>query len=225
MGFIADLRAVSDIQKIKSGGTAKLSISQITGLIINLADAKRNLESSKYNKICELFDKLRKCNTKTEMTYQTYLLYAVDVIKRFDAIAPYEKYSGGNETELSFLMDEIRGNVEQQAKNDTDCNSTEADAYATSLAPHSNGLADIEDAKQFTKILISYPALGKEKVLNDFDDFVDAIVKKYGPLQALPVGSFFMGALNANEIISNKELENMTYSFRQAILNTLSADK
>ena len=38
-----------------------------------------------------------------------YLDTAVKIIKQFDEIAPYEKYSGGNEIEFSFLMAEIRG--------------------------------------------------------------------------------------------------------------------
>ena len=33
---------------------------------------------------------------------------AIQIIKRFDAIAPYEKYSGGNELEYSFMMEELR---------------------------------------------------------------------------------------------------------------------
>ena len=108
MGFFSDIKAIGTIQKIKNGGTAKLSISQITGLIINLADAKNNLPDSKYKQICALFDDLRTCNTKFEMNYEGYLQQAIDIIKRFDVIAPYEKYSGGNETEFSFLMDTIR---------------------------------------------------------------------------------------------------------------------
>lgn len=220
MGFIADLKALGDIQKIKSGGKAKLSISQITGLIINLSDAKRNLEAQRYTEICLLFDKLRKCNTKIEMTYETYLLYAVDIIKRFDAIAPYEKYSGGNKTEFSFLMEEIR----DKSKNNS-CSNTEVNAYATSIVQQSNGLADLSDAIAFTEILLLYPKMGKEIVLDSFDDFIDGIIKKYGHLQALPTVSFFMGVLNANNIISNVELENMTHSFRQAILKAISGEQ
>ena len=34
---------------------------------------------------------------------------AVKIIKSFDEIAPYEKYSGGSEIEFSFLMEDIYG--------------------------------------------------------------------------------------------------------------------
>ena len=221
MGFIADLKALSDFQKIKSGKRAKLSISQITGLIINLPDANRNLDASKYNQIFSLFTDLRKCNTKMEMTYQEYLLYAVDIIKKFDAIAPYEKYCGGNEIEFSFLMDEIR-KKEDQPKNDDHYNEAEIEEYVTNIVQQSFGMVDRNDATEFVKILVSYPSNGKERLLKAFDEFVDDLVEKQGPTQALVSGSFFMGVLNVNGIISKVELEKMTSSFEQAMLNMVS---
>ena len=48
MGFFSDLKAIKDVQIISEGGTAKLSMSQIVNLIINLPDANRNLSSDKY---------------------------------------------------------------------------------------------------------------------------------------------------------------------------------
>lgn len=43
--------------------------------------------------------------------FHTYFVcFKIKIIKKFDAIAPYEKYSGGNEIEFSFMMDDIRNN-------------------------------------------------------------------------------------------------------------------
>ena len=94
MGFFSDIRAIKDVQKLKDGGKEKLSISQIAGLITNMYDASKNLDSDTYKKVYKLFTDLRKCNTKIEMDLEGYYKTAVDIIKRFDAIAPYEKYSG-----------------------------------------------------------------------------------------------------------------------------------
>lgn len=116
MGIFGDLKAAKDVQKLKNGGTAELSISQITGLLINLIDANKKLSKEKYNEIFKLYSELRTCKTKMKMDLNGYYETAVDIIKKFDKIAPYEKYSGGNEVEFKFLMDEIR-NDESSSSN------------------------------------------------------------------------------------------------------------
>ena len=113
MGIIGDIKAINDVQKIKNGGVAKLSISQITGLIINLMDANKNLSNDEYNRVYKKFCEFRKCKTKIDMDMDGYLKTAVDIIKEFDKIAPYEKYSGGNEIEFGFLMNDIRAEREE----------------------------------------------------------------------------------------------------------------
>lgn len=109
MGIISGIQAIFGVQKIKNGGMAKLSISQVTSLIINLPDAQKNLSKGEYNKVSSLFRQMEKCTTKIPMNMDSYLDTAVKIIKKFDEIAPYEKYSGGNEIEFSFIMADIRG--------------------------------------------------------------------------------------------------------------------
>ena len=108
MGIISGIKAMSAVQKIKSGGAAKLTIAQITELIINLQDARKNTTDEQFKEIYTLYCAHQKCKTKMMMDYENYVMTAISIIKRFDAIAPYEKYSGGNELEFSYLMDEIR---------------------------------------------------------------------------------------------------------------------
>lgn len=110
MGLISGLQAMSAAQRIKQGGIAKISIAQIANLIINLPDAQRNLPPEKFREVYYLFREFQKCKTKTPHDINAYLDDAIKIIKRFDAIAPYEKYSGGNEIEFSFMMDDIRNN-------------------------------------------------------------------------------------------------------------------
>lgn len=108
MGIIANIKAMKDVQRIKNGGTANLSIAQISNLIINLPDAHRNLSQIDFIKVYSLYKELQKCNTRMNMDIVGYYKTAIQIIKRFDAIAPYEKYSGGNELEFSFMMEELR---------------------------------------------------------------------------------------------------------------------
>ncbi len=119
MGIFSDIKAVGAVQKIAAGGKAKLSISQITNLLINLPDAQKNLSESDFSEVYSLYQELRKCNTKMDMDKQEYYNTVISIIKRFDAIAPYEKYSGGNETEFSFMMDEIRNTEEPKKPENT----------------------------------------------------------------------------------------------------------
>ena len=109
MGLFADIKAIGAVQKIKNGGVCKLTIAQITGLLINLPDAEKNLSKQEFDQVYALFKEMRKCNTKMQMNIELYLDTAVKIIKEFDKIAPYEKYSGGNEIEFSFMMADIRG--------------------------------------------------------------------------------------------------------------------
>lgn len=108
MGIISGIQAMIAVQKLKNGETARLSIAQITNLIINLPDAQRKLTKQQFDDVCSLYFELNKCRTKHQVDLYGYYDIAVDIIKRFDNIAPYEKYSGGNELEFSFLMDRIR---------------------------------------------------------------------------------------------------------------------
>lgn len=109
MGIISDIKAMTDVQRIKNGGTAMLSISQIVNLIINLPDARKKLSPVEFERVYSLYKEMRKCKTKLPTDIEAYISTTIKIIKEFDKIAPYEKYSGGNELEFSFMMADIRG--------------------------------------------------------------------------------------------------------------------
>lgn len=109
MGIIADMKAFGAIQKIKRGGTAKLSVSQVVNVLINLSDAANKLSNAEYIKVYALYKEMRKSTIQIPLNMNMYLDTAVRIILEFDKIAPYEKYSGGGETEYSFMMADIYG--------------------------------------------------------------------------------------------------------------------
>lgn len=108
MGLFSNVSAVSTVQRIKHGETLPLSLSQLANIIINLPDAKMNLPVEQFNAVYALYKEFNTCTTKQPMDFNGYCESCMKIIKRFDALAPYEKYSGGNELEFLFLMDEIR---------------------------------------------------------------------------------------------------------------------
>lgn len=106
--FISGINAHNAMKRIRAGKTAKLSIAQITNLIINLPDAQKNLNKEEFRNVYSIYLGLCKVKQKIKMNCDKYLDTAIWIIKKFDAYAPYEKYSGGNEVEFAGLMDEIR---------------------------------------------------------------------------------------------------------------------
>lgn len=110
MGLIADIKAMKDVQRIKWGGTAAISISSIANMIINLPDASKTLSKEKFNEVYSLHKKMRKCTTKIEMDIEGYYTTAVKILREFDEIAPCEAYLGLEPFEAELLMSEIRNN-------------------------------------------------------------------------------------------------------------------
>lgn len=108
MGLFSGLKAMKKVEKIKAGGKELLSIADITNLIINLPDAKRNLSSNQFSAVHSLFQYLQKCRTNMELDLTGYYEEAAIIIGIFNQIAPYEKYSGMEQTEALFFMNGIK---------------------------------------------------------------------------------------------------------------------
>lgn len=222
MGFIDDIKAINAIACIKSGGTAKLSISQIACLITNMPDAKKNLSSEKFNDVKLLFNEFRKCNTKLEMDVYEYLETAKKIILQFDAIAPYEKYGGGNEVEYSFMLEDMRKEASQQntiyATKTKDIFLTEEDQeYIDLIVKESTGNINQEDAKDFIKILYSSMNYGKSEALMDFDNLYDKFVAKYNYYNVMIKVYFLSGLLYSNNILTKEESDEISKKYSDRV--------
>lgn len=205
MGIINDFIAIGQAQKIKNGQVANLSISQITGLITNMSDARRNLSEKDFKQVYNLYKQFKKCNNKMKMDLNGYYETATYIIKKFDAIAPYEKYSGGNELEFSFLMEEIRNdsNKKDLCK---DISKKEDLEYIDYILKNSMGMINKEDATDFMVVLHTYTDLGKEKALEEFDSVVNKIIKRSDPVMVISSVSYLLGILNSNQVINEEEM-------------------
>ena len=220
MGLFTGIKAMKAIQKIKNGGKAKLSYAMISSVIINLQDAKRKLSSEKYRAIENLYFDFQKCNTLFDVDTEGYLRLCEDVIKKFDAIAPYELYSGGSELEFSMLMDDIRKADRQKSEtiHESIADSYEVDEeYIKSLLA-GNPIATYEDAVDFYKVLVEAKINGKNAALRKFDAFVDQVAKR-NPQNAMLIVPYFCGALYPNGIVSKEESNNLSQKYIQKLFD------
>ena len=226
VGLFSDIKAIGSIQKIKRGGCANLSVSQITGVLINLTDARRNLRYREFSEIYQLFNELRANKTKKKMNHESYVLQAIEIIKQFDNIAPYEKYSGGDSFETAMFMESIRSEeIEQEFIQDEIAINEEKELYITQMVQQSNGIISLEDAQQFMSVLNVFIESGKEETLNAFKVFSNNIIKKGDALSSLTKIPFFMGILNVNEIITQSELEKMREKFAKEFVENEFSNK
>ena len=108
MGLIADIRAMKEVQRIKNGGNASISVSSITNMIINLSGASHILSKDDYAKVYDIYQKMRKCKTPIDMDINGYYETAISILREFDKIVPCESYLGVESFEASLLMREIR---------------------------------------------------------------------------------------------------------------------
>ena len=223
MGLFSDIKAMREIQRIKSGGTAKLSISQITGLITNMSDAQKNLSSQQFEKVYYLFKEFRKCNGKIVMDLDTYYKTAVTIIKKFDVLAPYEKYSGGNELEFSFLMDEIRNSETRNKKDFLDldmyCDSRDAEEDINNIIQSAFVTITREEAKAVLAVCFCNQVYGKETALSAFDMLAKQIIDESSEIEALGKISFLAGVLYPNGVVSKAESDDLGRKYTAVIMD------
>jgi len=218
MGFFSDLKGMMGVQRIKTGGTANLSIAQITGLIVNMPDAQRKLTKDEFDAVYALYKELRKCKTKMKLDLSGYTETAVKIIKMFDKYAPYEKYSGGNELEFSFLMDDIRDDIEDSVPEKEF--SEEEKEYIQYLI--NEGTFDEEDAKSALMIIKCYYDCGKKRAMDLFDAVALDMIKKYGPLRSVFKVSYLSGIMVPNGVLSKEESDKLSNEYAErcvAIVN------
>lgn len=227
MGFFADIKAIKNVQLIKAGGTAKLSISQITTLITNMPDARKHLSKEEFESVYALFKELRKCNTKIEMDMFSYIETANKIILRFDAIAPYENYGGGNVLEYSFMMDDFRKESSQPEIFDIPnpkeiIFSDEDRKYMESLIEKSPIQLSQEDAEEIIKVIYHYNDYGKDEALIKFDSVAKKIIDRESEsFNAIMKISYLSGVLYSNGVLTKEESDDFGKKYIPIIMKNM----
>lgn len=228
MGLLADLRAMKEVTRIKSGGIAKLSMSQITCLVTNMSDAKKNLSYGEFSKVNALFKEFRKCNTKIEMDVEGYLETAQKIIQRFDAIAPYEKYGGANELEFSFMMEDMReafnnSNEVEEALAGSFTLKEKDYAFIDEIVKESMGQITKEDGEDLMQVLLMGKSYGKDKALNEFDKLFNNLLAKYEYFNVIMKISYMSGLLYPSGIVSREESDEIGKKYTENVMNKMQS--
>lgn len=101
------LSAMKEIQRIKFGGTAKISPSQVVCLISNTQDAQRNLSPVEYDQYKHVFDFFRK-NTKCQtVDFDGYIEMCGMIIAEYEKYFPYLLVDGEHSENLE-LRNQIK---------------------------------------------------------------------------------------------------------------------
>ncbi len=216
--FLDNIIAIRNVQKIKNGGTAKLSLSQIVNLNINLVEAKRKLTPQEYSRVYSLYETYNHHTAKHYMNHSEYLRTTIDLLSEFDRLAPYEKYSGNAEN-TKLLLSALRSKRQQTSNNiplklvTTYKQSGKiAEDYLNTMLTHAhnNGIQlDFLKAQQIIGIIFAYETEGQLRAKYYLDLLLKDWVKnsRKEDIRSLPVNiSFFLEVLNSNGIISTIEV-------------------
>lgn len=100
----------------------------------------------------------------------------------------------------------------------------EVEEYARYLMKEATFSIEYEDALEFSQLLHRYTVVGKKETVENFFEFNKRFFEKFGAISpiAITMSSYFMGALNANGIISNDELDEMSENLIDSIGDIIS---
>jgi hypothetical protein len=160
----------------------------------------------------------QKCSTLYEVDMDGYVRLCEDVIRKFDKIAPYYLYSGGNELEASIYMDDLHSRDEEKKKSikDTMIDSYEIDEeYVKHLQSHHPLVTDAA-ARDFYKVLVAYALFGKKEALNRFNQFAQDMIDSDLQYAMLTIG-YFCGVLEPNGIVTSDECDELSDKYMKKI--------
>lgn len=226
MGIFSDFRAIAEVQKLKAGKRANLSIAQIVVVITNMSDAGKNLSKEQFAEVYALYSEYRKYKTKLNISMDDYVNIAIKIIKSFDAIAPYEKYSGGNASEFSLMMKELRDditqdNIKEELLGLVDMSGDSNNGYIDYLVENGNGLTR-EQAKCFVGITLTFERYGRDEALKRFKLYAEYLMSTADKKCAFDIDvnwsiSFLCGLLAANEIVTKEESDSLSNHYFHAL--------
>ena len=231
MGLLDGLKAMKAAQTIKNGGEADLSYAMLVSILINLPDAKKKLTDAQFREVHSLYNKFQTCTTKMHMNQDAYLSACLEIIGKFDEIAPYQLYSGGSEFETSLMMDEVRKAKSEKSISDYNSKRSDYVDYVISEFKKFAGFSLREEkVAELIDILNDFDKVGKEETLRRFDEnltkampyiLIDGRTPEGEPENVVEVtrkvifdsnliASFFCGLLNANGIVDEDESRRLT---------------
>ncbi len=231
MGLFGN-RIMRNVRKIYNGGTAKLSVADISNVIINLFDAKRNLTPEQFSGVHVMY---KKCQEKTEMRLldkDAYLETALNLILEFDKAAPYEYYSGGQTQQWASALNTLREEEQAKRKNnyqflliclyEEEC--TDKHRGYVSYLRKSCPTLTLPQAKAFMGILILNDIKGTDYSLKAFDKLINCWISNLSAdeLQSMVLSvPFCCGTLSSNRVISQAQSDSLSKQYCDSITNAI----
>lgn len=166
---------------------------------------------------------LKNKSTNEEIGVLYFNEYGIEICKLCPNGFKFKDNKVENETELSFLTDAIRkdeNSLDVKKQGDYIVTQKELEC-AKIIAKKSNGIITRDDAKEFIKVIREYSMNGKDSALKEFKKISQYLIEKNGAIKALTQISFLLGVMNAYEIISKSEMEQLSKEYQEYIMNLL----
>lgn len=138
-------------------------------------------------------------------------------------ICPHCNSKNNPKRETCFMCGKPLIITENENEQENTILSKEEINYARTILLDSKGIVNDEDVNDFIYILHTYLIAGKEKTLSDFEKFKDKLIDTYESHSVAKI-SFFLGVLNANHIISEDEMTNLTDKYTSEIIKNINIE-
>lgn len=106
--MLSGASAATSMMLLQKGERAKMSNAQIALLVIDMAWAKKKLEKDQYKKMKKLYAEVQKETDRELVDMNEFVDKAVDIVKRFETIAPYEMFCGNEKDSYAPIMKQLR---------------------------------------------------------------------------------------------------------------------
>lgn len=184
-------------------------------------DAKKNLTTSEYDKVMQLFEMFKQNKENYYLNLNGYMNLTVKIIKTFDEIAPYEKYSGYSEKDGIALMNEIRyGDTFSKIEpfnlynNSIEVNNSFSDnnyydklllSMVEDIIAELDNRINYSEALEFVDISTKLTKNNKNNIAHKFVNYYNKMADKYDNLVANSLLVMFFELINQHESLSDKD--------------------
>ncbi len=106
--MFAGASAATSMMMLQKGEKAKFNNATICILVIDMYYAKKNLSKEDYKRMKKIYAEVQKEKDKELVDYDGFVQKAVEVVKRFEEVAPYEKYCGDEPDAYGPILEALR---------------------------------------------------------------------------------------------------------------------
>lgn len=214
-GFNTDSLIITIIMSLFAIG---LDVAFYDTYISKIEASKKNTVKEEKTPIDIYYEnELRKLNAEKEKNDLKTKVFCTNCGKEIDYKWKYCKFCG---SELE------NNNVNENFNKVSDKNfSHEEENYINVMMNNSKGIVDRIEAEEFMNVLKIFNSKGKNDALNEFDVFIKKSTQRKGPIKSISIRSFFLGVMNSNGIINEKEMNDLGKKYQDELLDMMMKEK